>query len=128
MVHLMRRTILAGVILSVVAGCGPAQAPLTLSDLRHPDTLRCIRAIKWAGVNKMEAAIPDLVGQLENEDSAVRFYAIESLKTITGRDYGYRYQDQPAERHAAVQRWREAYDLSDVETEFTDGSAVEATG
>ncbi len=123
----MRRTLLIGVILSVVASCRPAQKPLTLSDLRHPDTFRRIQAIKWAGVHKKEAAIPDLVGQLESEDPAVRFYAIESLKTITGRDYDYHYQDQPAERHAAVQRWREAYDLN-VKTESADGPAVKATG
>ena len=43
---------------------------------------------------------------LSSEDSAVRFYAIMSLKKLTGTDNGYNYMHDSARRYEAVKRWR----------------------
>lgn len=63
-------------------------------------------AAKWAGDNKVVEAIGPLVELLNDEDRAVRFYAIEALHQITGKDYGYKYQDRAELRAEAVARWR----------------------
>ena len=66
-----------------------------------------IRAIKWAADNEIRPAISPLVDSLQNEDQAVRFYAIEALRRLVGTNYGYDYKAQPNRRAAAIQRWKE---------------------
>ncbi|MHC4632245.1 MAG: hypothetical protein ACYS9C_13400 [Planctomycetota bacterium] len=53
-------------------------------------------------------AIPQLVDSLQDEDTSVRFYAIEALRRITGTDNGYHYKASPQLRAEAVERWRES--------------------
>jgi hypothetical protein len=50
--------------------------------------------------------IPRLVDRLEDEDEAVRFYAILGLERLTGTRLGYRYSGSVVQRRAAVERWR----------------------
>jgi hypothetical protein len=47
-----------------------------------------------------------LVDRLEDEDEAVRFYAIEGLKKMVGTDMGYKFYEPASERLVAVRRWR----------------------
>jgi HEAT repeat protein len=92
----------------VLAGCGdPLDRQVGLADLENPNPTVRIMAIKWAGENKIKAAVPRLVDTLEDEDPAVRFYAIEGLRRITGTDNGYDYKTSARERAASVKRWRE---------------------
>ncbi len=56
-----------------------------------------------------------LINLLEDEAAAVRMYAINSLERLCGRDYGYHYYDPPAQRKAAVARWREARRSGELE-------------
>ena len=65
-----------------------------------------IHAIVEAGEQGRQEAVPLLVDRLEDEDEAVRFFAIQSLERITGESRGYRYYDPPGLRARAVRRWR----------------------
>jgi len=92
-----------------VGGCGssPLDRKIVFSDLQSQNPLIRIRAIKWAADNEIRPAIPPLVDSLQNEDQAVRFYAIEALRRLVGTNYGYDYKAQPNRRAAAIQRWKE---------------------
>lgn len=94
----------------VLGGCSPFGRKFDLSDLQSQDPRVRIMAIKWAGDNEVWAAVPHVVDSLQSEDQAVRFYAIEALRRITGADHGYDYKAAPHERAAAVKRWREFLD------------------
>ena len=91
----------------VVSGCGPFNRKVGLSDLESQDPAVRIRAIKWAGDNRIRPAVPQLVDSLQSDDEAVRFYAVEALRRVTGTDRGYDYKTPPHRRAAAVKRWRE---------------------
>lgn len=52
------------------------------------------------------AAVPALVDQLDSDDPAIRFYAIQSLRELTGNTFDYRYYDDAERRRPAVARWR----------------------
>jgi hypothetical protein len=98
---------LAATIL-LLSGCrGPFDHKMGLSDLESPNPAVRIMAIKWAGDNKVLSALPRLVDFLHDEDTSVRFFAIEALQRITGTDNGYDYKASPQLRAEAVERWRE---------------------
>jgi len=63
-------------------------------------------AIKYAAEIKDRSAIPIIVDRLEDEDEAVRFYAILALEKLTQQRQGYDYHGSELERGRAVQRWR----------------------
>ncbi len=93
----------------VLAGCAANRLkPVGISDLEHKDPARRIRAIKWAGENQVTEAIPLLIDRLEEQDQAVRFFAICALRKITGEDYGYNYRLPPASCSQAIKRWRQS--------------------
>ena len=95
-------------VIGVFAGCGnPYGRQMELTDLEDPNPTVRIMAIKWAGENKLEPAVPLLVDSLQDEDPSVRFYAVEGLRRITGTDNGYDYKAPAYERAAAIERWRE---------------------
>jgi hypothetical protein len=92
----------------ILAGCGGSfDRQVGISDLEDPNPTIRIMAIKWAGENKVDEAVPQLVDSLEDEDPSVRFYAIEGLRRVTGTDNGYDYKAPAHERAASVERWRE---------------------
>jgi len=97
----------------VLVGCSsPADRPVGLSDFQSPDPTVRVLTIKWAGDNKVPEAVPLLVDCLQDEDRAIRFYAIQSLRRITGTDLGYDYKASATDRLAAVKRWREFVEVS----------------
>ena len=57
------------------------------------------------GCNNHPPVVP--LDRLEDEDEAVRFYAIAALVRMTGTDLGYKYYRPQRERLAAVKRWRD---------------------
>lgn len=73
-----------------------------------------IQAIKWAGENKVAAAVPLLVDRLLDQDPSARLYAILALRSITGEQHGYNYGAGLAERYDATNRWRQAIAATDV--------------
>ncbi len=50
--------------------------------------------------------IPSLIDRLDDEDEAVRLYAILALEQMTGTRRGYSYADPPGERAQAISDWR----------------------
>jgi len=66
-----------------------------------------IAAIRRAARNKDKSAAPQVVLALDDEDPAVRFYAIEALRRLTGERKGYDYfEEDPDLRRPAVEWWR----------------------
>jgi len=94
----MRNLLAAGILMA--AGCG--HGPRSVSD---PNPANKIPAIETAVDRHDTRAIPQLVKDLNNDDPAIRFYAIEGLRKLTGQDFGYRYYDDDDQRKPAVARW-----------------------
>lgn len=70
-------------------------------------------------------AIPDLIGQLDSDDPAVRMFAIRALERITGLTLGYDHAAPERDRRHAVDRWTAWYHagMPDAPTlEPADGS------
>ncbi|MEK6643824.1 MAG: HEAT repeat domain-containing protein [Planctomycetota bacterium] len=92
------------VLISLVANCtrgAPWRASIQSNDVNER-----ILAVREAAEKGDKASVPALVDRLEDEDEAVRFFAILSLEKITGSRFGYDY-GQPAWRRArSVEKWR----------------------
>ncbi|MBU0639142.1 MAG: HEAT repeat domain-containing protein [Planctomycetes bacterium] len=73
-----------------------AQAAVTLAEASDPE------------------AVQKLVNLLEDQDRAVRMYAILALRRLCGEDYEYKYYAPEPERLRAVQRWRDALQAGEV--------------
>jgi hypothetical protein len=93
-----------GAILPLAALSCIGRDPPSISS-RDPDQL--IPAIKQGVQAGDRSIIPYLVTDLESEDSAVRFYAIDGLRRLTGQDFGYQYFDDPEKQKPAVDRWKQ---------------------
>ena len=82
-------------------------------DLAHAIASREISAVEVmrAHLDRIHEVNPRLnaiVTLLDDEDPAVRFYAIGALERIAGDRKGYDYfDDDPAARGPAVERWRQ---------------------
>lgn len=75
-------------------------------SLESPDPSVRVLAIVRAGDRRDYSAVPSLVDRLEDEDEAVRFYAILALEKLTDTRLGYDYGGSALERRAGVERWR----------------------
>jgi hypothetical protein len=65
-----------------------------------------IPAIKSATRTQNHSAIAQLVQDLDNDDPAIRFYAIAALSRLTGQTLGYRYYDDEIRRRPSLEAWR----------------------
>ena len=92
-------------LVTAAAGCGGA-GPHAKS-LTDPDPASKIPAIKQKVREKDLTAAVQLVKDLESDDPAVRFYAIEGLERLTGETFEYRYYDDEDERKPATSRWKQ---------------------
>ncbi len=54
-----------------------------------------------------QPGIPKIIPRLEDDDVAVRMAAVDSLRRMTGEDFGYVAWDDETTRRAAVAKWRE---------------------
>jgi hypothetical protein len=72
-----------------------------------PDPSVKIPAYKKAVRKHDKAAIRQLVKDLENDDPAVRLYAIHALQEMTGETFGYRYFETDEQRKPAVRKWQQ---------------------
>jgi hypothetical protein len=95
------------IIILLLAGCQNGGTSHQLADLENPDPAVRVQAIKWAGENKITEAVPLLVDRLQEQDVSIRFFAIMSLKRITGTDNGYDYKSDAASRAQAIKKWRQ---------------------
>ena len=88
--------------LAATQGCIPRES----QSISSVDPMASIPAIQEAARKKDHSAVGALVGQLDNDDPAIRFYAIVALQDITGQTMDYRFYDDPEERKLAIQRWQ----------------------
>jgi hypothetical protein len=96
----------------VAVGCTAPKPPPNIAD---PDPQVKIAGIKQAAERNDRSALPALVGQLDSDDPAVRFFAIEALGRFTGGDrLGYAYYADDDERKPALARWQEWLRRQDV--------------
>ncbi len=65
-----------------------------------------VLAIRKAAMAKDVHAVPLIVDRLEDEDIAVRLFAILALQEITGERFGYDYTATGPRQAAAVEAWR----------------------
>ncbi|UCG33639.1 MAG: HEAT repeat domain-containing protein [Phycisphaerales bacterium] len=93
----------AGMLGLAVCSCSPVIQP----SLNSSDPQARINAVIEAAERQDEAAVPHLVDLLDDDDAAVRLFAVLALEKITGTRRGYDYAAPAWERGAAVQRWRE---------------------
>ncbi len=96
------RIIIAVNLAIAAGGCG--HGPRSVSD---PDPANKIPAIEAAVSQNDRRVIPQLVTDLENDDPAVRYYADEALRRLTGQDMGYQYFADEDRRKPAVERWKQ---------------------
>ena len=90
--------------LVALTGCFSRERP----DIDSPDAALKIPAIK-ASVRQRQKTVrvaTRLVADLESDDPAVRFYAIQGLQRLTGQTFGDRYYDDDARRKPAVVEWK----------------------
>lgn len=106
------RLMLVGWAVCAAAGCGPAGGAADLTRLESADPTERVKAIiqltDQVGADQdasrtLQAA---LVDRLEDEDKAVRMFAIAGLDRLTGQRFGYAAFHGPQRRLQAVQRWR----------------------
>jgi hypothetical protein len=104
--------LLAAVLAGGVGGCFPSgrEAP----DIKSPDPSLKIPAIKSAVQRKDMSAIGSLIKDLDSDDPAVRFFAIQGLRRLTGESFGYEYYADADERKPAVLQWQEWFNRSEA--------------
>ncbi len=74
--------------------------------LASNDASEKIPAMKRAADAHDTSAIPAIVKALASDDPAVRFYAIQSLRRLTGHTFDYRFYASYEERREAIGRWQ----------------------
>ncbi|HEY3245353.1 MAG TPA: HEAT repeat domain-containing protein [Phycisphaerae bacterium] len=92
-------------LMLAAGGCGPETGRLRAQLESRVPGERVQAAVALAQRGDRES-VPALVERLEDEDAAVRFFAILALQRLTGERRGYDYADPPERRRAAVLRWR----------------------
>ena len=95
----------ATALVLALAGCGPSRTPYPESlNSNRPEER--IRAAKHAAEIGDRDVIGILVDRLEDDDEAVRLFAILALEKLTGTRHGYDYHADQTLRWRAVERWR----------------------
>ena len=90
-----------------------------------PQTALRAEAATYLGTHGDETSIPHLIDALSDQSMHVggfisggpattRYRANESLKKLTGRDFGFVWDDPIDKRSEAIIRWREWYSLKDI--------------
>ena len=95
--------IFPGMVVLLASSCSPVVRP----NLTSADPQARINAAVQAGNAGDREAVPLLVDLLEDDDGAVRFFAVLSLEKITGTRRGYDYAAPAWRRAVAVRRWRD---------------------
>ena len=97
----MRAAAALSILAAALAGCRDSGRGLVDEDPAFK-----VPAIKEAVHDKERKAVPQLVTDLNDDDSAVRFFAIEGLRRLTGQTFDYHYYDDAPARAPAIDRWR----------------------
>src|SRR5438046_10677977 len=108
-----------------MAGCGRVGA--LRARINSEDSSERILAIRQAGDQKDVSAVRLLVDRLEDEDAAVRLFAIAALEKITGQRFGYDYGQSAELRAKSVKKWRQ-YVRSAAQASRTNQPPLRAGG
>jgi hypothetical protein len=90
----------------LAAGCAAPRTPYPESFNSFRPEERILAARHAAEIGDHEA-VPLLVDRLEDDDAAVRMFAILALEKLSGTLLGYDYAADGLERARAVKRWRQ---------------------
>lgn len=90
----------------LIGGCA-ARPPRAVSD---PDPAVKIPRIKQAVAENDLTHTRQLIKDLESDDPAVRFYAIQALERLTGQTHGYIYYTDESTREPAIVTWKQWLD------------------
>lgn len=91
-----------------LAGCSGYAGPRSIVN---DDPAVKIPQIKSAVDRRDKSAVPTLLSDLDSDDSAVRFYAIEALRRMSGETFGYDWTEADrAKRRPAIARWQAYFD------------------
>jgi hypothetical protein len=63
--------------------------------------------MKRAAESKSDKDLPQLVFDLDSDDAAIRFYAVSTLRRLTGLTFDYHYYDDETERQPAIKQWKQ---------------------
>lgn len=99
----------AGFILPLALALGglSCTAPQPAPNIADPEAAIKIAGIKQAVAKKDRSALPALVAQLDSDDPAVRFFAIEALEKFAANRFGYEYYFDEEQRKPALERWQQ---------------------
>jgi hypothetical protein len=97
----------AGLTLILVLSSTACRGTLPKPDVAAQEVEAKIPGIKRAGETHDRAALPGLVASLDDEDPAVRLFAIAALEKFTGDRFGYEYYLDDEQRKPSLARWRE---------------------
>lgn len=105
MVRSISTAIVCGGISCLLGACTAPRPDYVVTD---PDPGVKIPAIKQSVARHADdaATVRQLVKDLDSDDPAVRFYAIEGLRRLTGQDFKYVYYEDADERKPAVEQWK----------------------
>jgi hypothetical protein len=82
-------------------------APQPPPDIKDPEAAIKIAGIKQAAARKDRSSIPALIAELDSDDPAVRFFAIEALEKLAGERFGYDYYLDEEQRKPSIAKWQE---------------------
>ncbi len=93
----------SALILFFVVGCSGYTGPRSVVN---EDPAVKIPEIRKAVERRDKSVVPQLVKDLDNDDAAVRLYAIGALQRLTGQTFGYDWtQADRAARRPAIRQW-----------------------
>ena len=91
---------------ALLLGCGGGRKLTLEQKMDSAAGVERAQAVMAIGERKDWTAIPYVIGRLEDDDVSVRVLAKETLREMTGRDFGYNAYGPEDERREAVQRWK----------------------
>jgi len=102
----IQRVAAALVMVAVSAGgCGTGAAGGWWRPKQRDESQRLAAAFQAAQTGK-SSLTSEMVDWLDDDNIAVRYYAIQALSRQTGTDMGYHYAAPVESRRAAADRWR----------------------
>jgi hypothetical protein len=105
MIRRISTAIVCGGTFCLLGACTAPRPDYVVTD---PDPGVKIPAIKQSVARHEDgsATVRQLVKDLDSDDPAVRFYANEGLRRLTGQDFKYVYYEDAEKRKPAIERWR----------------------
>ena len=82
-------------------------APQPAPNVADPEAAIKIAGIRQAAARKDRSVLPALVAELDNDDAAVRLFAIQALEKFAGERFGYEYYLDEEGRKPSLAKWQE---------------------